>query len=40
MATTRLPLILSTAGESFENIDRVVSFYQHRDRSGWPSCTA
>jgi sialic acid synthase SpsE/quercetin dioxygenase-like cupin family protein len=32
VATTRLPLILSTAGESFENIDRAVSFYQHRDR--------
>ena len=32
VATTRLPLIVSTAGESFENIDRVVSFYQHRDR--------
>jgi sialic acid synthase SpsE/quercetin dioxygenase-like cupin family protein len=32
VATTKLPLILSTAGESFEDIDRVVSFYQHRDK--------
>jgi sialic acid synthase SpsE/mannose-6-phosphate isomerase-like protein (cupin superfamily) len=32
IATTGLPLILSTAGEPFEEIDRVVSFYQHRDR--------
>jgi sialic acid synthase SpsE/quercetin dioxygenase-like cupin family protein len=32
VATTHLPLIVSTAGESFENIDRVISFYQHRDR--------
>jgi sialic acid synthase SpsE/quercetin dioxygenase-like cupin family protein len=32
IATTNLPLILSTAGESFEDIDRVVSFYQHRNK--------
>jgi sialic acid synthase SpsE/quercetin dioxygenase-like cupin family protein len=32
IATTSLPLILSTAGEPFEEIDRIVSFYQHRDR--------
>jgi sialic acid synthase SpsE len=32
IATTELPLILSTAGETFEEIDRIVSFYQHRDR--------
>jgi quercetin dioxygenase-like cupin family protein len=32
IATTGLPLILSTAGEPFEEIDRIVSFYQHRDR--------
>ena len=32
IATTRLPLILSTAGEPFEDIDRIVSFYQHRDK--------
>ncbi len=32
IATTCLPLILSTAGESLEDIDRVVSFYQHRDK--------
>jgi sialic acid synthase SpsE/quercetin dioxygenase-like cupin family protein len=32
IATTSLPLVLSTAGESFEDIDRVVSFYQHRNR--------
>jgi sialic acid synthase SpsE/quercetin dioxygenase-like cupin family protein len=32
IATTNLPLILSTAGESFEEIDRIVSFYQHRDK--------
>jgi sialic acid synthase SpsE/quercetin dioxygenase-like cupin family protein len=33
IAVTRLPLIVSTGGESFEDIDRVVSFYQHRNRS-------
>jgi sialic acid synthase SpsE/quercetin dioxygenase-like cupin family protein len=32
IATTGLPLILSTAAEPFEEIDRVVSFYQHRER--------
>jgi sialic acid synthase SpsE/quercetin dioxygenase-like cupin family protein len=32
IATTELPLILSTAGESLEDIDRIVSFYQHRDK--------
>ncbi len=30
VATTKLPLILSTAGEPLEEIDRIVSFYQHR----------
>jgi sialic acid synthase SpsE/quercetin dioxygenase-like cupin family protein len=32
IATTNLPLILSTAGESLEEIDRIVSFYQHRNK--------
>ncbi len=32
IATTKLPLVISTAGEPFEEIDRVVAFYQHRDR--------
>lgn len=32
IATTNLPLVVSTAGESFEEIDRIVSFYQHRDK--------
>jgi len=32
IATTELPLILSTAGEPFEEIDRIVSFYQHRQK--------
>lgn len=32
VASTRLPLILSVAGEALEDIDRVVSFYQHRDK--------
>jgi sialic acid synthase SpsE/quercetin dioxygenase-like cupin family protein len=32
IASTGLPVILSTAGEAFEDIDRIVSFYQHRDR--------
>jgi sialic acid synthase SpsE/quercetin dioxygenase-like cupin family protein len=32
IATTGLPLILSTAGEPFEEIDRIVSFYQHRQK--------
>jgi sialic acid synthase SpsE/quercetin dioxygenase-like cupin family protein len=32
IATTDLPLILSTAGEPFEEIDRIVSFYQHRQK--------
>jgi len=32
IATTSLPVIISTAGEAFEDIDRIVSFYQHRDR--------
>ena len=30
IATTKLRIIISTAGEPFEEIDRVVSFYQHR----------
>jgi sialic acid synthase SpsE/mannose-6-phosphate isomerase-like protein (cupin superfamily) len=30
IATTKLPLIISTACESFEDIDRAVSFYLHR----------
>lgn len=32
IAATDLPLILSTAGEPLEDIDRVVSFYQHRNK--------
>jgi sialic acid synthase SpsE len=32
IAATSLPLILSTAGEPFEEIDRIVSFYQHREK--------
>jgi sialic acid synthase SpsE len=32
IGSTKLPIILSTAGEDFEDIDRVVSFYQHRDK--------
>lgn len=32
IATTGLPLILSTAGEPLEEIDRIVSFYQHRSK--------
>jgi sialic acid synthase SpsE/quercetin dioxygenase-like cupin family protein len=32
IATTKLPLIISTAGATLEEIDRVVSFYQHRDK--------
>jgi sialic acid synthase SpsE/quercetin dioxygenase-like cupin family protein len=32
IATTDMPLILSTAGEPFEEIDRIVSFYQHRQK--------
>jgi sialic acid synthase SpsE/quercetin dioxygenase-like cupin family protein len=32
IAATGLPVILSTAGEPFEEIDRIVSFYQHRAR--------
>ena len=32
VVTTPLPLILSTAGEPFEEIDRIVSFYQHRNK--------
>jgi sialic acid synthase SpsE/quercetin dioxygenase-like cupin family protein len=32
IATTSLPIIISTAGEPFEEIDRVVSFYQHRNK--------
>lgn len=30
--SAKLPIILSTAGEPFEEIDRIVSFYQHRGR--------
>ncbi len=33
IATTGLPLLISTAGEPFEEIDRIVSFYQHRNKS-------
>jgi sialic acid synthase SpsE/quercetin dioxygenase-like cupin family protein len=32
IATTKLPVILSTAGEPFEDVDRIVSFYQHRNK--------
>lgn len=32
IATISLPIIISTAGEPFEEIDRVISFYQHRDQ--------
>jgi sialic acid synthase SpsE/mannose-6-phosphate isomerase-like protein (cupin superfamily) len=32
IAQTPVPLIISTAGESFEEIDRVVSFYLHRKK--------
>ncbi|HVW20898.1 MAG TPA: N-acetylneuraminate synthase family protein [Opitutaceae bacterium] len=32
IATTRLPVILSTAGEALEDIDRIVAFYRHRER--------
>lgn len=32
IASTKLPLVISTAGESFDEIDRIVSFYQHRDK--------
>ena len=32
IATTKLPIIISTAGEPFDEIDRVVSFYQHRNK--------
>jgi sialic acid synthase SpsE/quercetin dioxygenase-like cupin family protein len=32
IAATPLPVILSTAGEPFEEIDRIVSFYQHRNK--------
>ncbi|HEU5079590.1 MAG TPA: N-acetylneuraminate synthase family protein [Opitutaceae bacterium] len=32
IATTNLPLVISTAGESFDEIDRIVSFYQHRNK--------
>jgi sialic acid synthase SpsE/mannose-6-phosphate isomerase-like protein (cupin superfamily) len=33
IAATDLPLVVSTAGEPFEEIDRIVSFYQHRNKS-------
>jgi sialic acid synthase SpsE/mannose-6-phosphate isomerase-like protein (cupin superfamily) len=33
IATTPLPIIISTAGEPFDEIDRVVSFYQHRNKA-------
>ena len=33
IASTNLPLVVSTAGEPFEDIDRIVSFYQHRNKS-------
>jgi sialic acid synthase SpsE len=32
IATTQLPLILSTAGAAMEDVDRIVSFHQHRDK--------
>jgi sialic acid synthase SpsE/quercetin dioxygenase-like cupin family protein len=32
IAATNLPLVISTAGEPFEEIDRIVSFYQHRNK--------
>ncbi len=32
IAATDLPLVISTAGEPFEEIDRIVSFYQHRNK--------
>ena len=32
IATTSLPLVISTAGEPFEEIDRTVSFFQHRNK--------
>ena len=32
IAMTALPLIVSTAGEPLEEVDRAVSFYQHRDK--------
>jgi sialic acid synthase SpsE/mannose-6-phosphate isomerase-like protein (cupin superfamily) len=32
IALTRLPLIISTAGEPFEEIDRIVAFYQDRNK--------
>jgi len=32
IATTQLPLILSTAGAPLEDVDRIVSFHQHRDK--------
>jgi sialic acid synthase SpsE/mannose-6-phosphate isomerase-like protein (cupin superfamily) len=32
IAQTNLPLVISTAGEPFEEIDRVVSFYQDRGK--------
>jgi len=33
VAQTDLPLIISTAGSSFEDLDRVVSFFQHRNKT-------
>lgn len=33
IAATTLPIVISTAGESFEDIDRIVSFYQHRNKA-------
>lgn len=32
VAESTLPIILSTAGSSFETLDRVVSFFEHRSR--------
>ena len=32
IAATCLPVVISTAGEPFEEIDRAVSFYQHRKK--------
>jgi sialic acid synthase SpsE/mannose-6-phosphate isomerase-like protein (cupin superfamily) len=32
IAATDLPLVISTAGEPFEEVDRIVSFYQHRNK--------
>ena len=33
IAKYNLPIVASTAGEPLEEIDRVVSFFRHRDKS-------